>query len=36
MPYGPFLAVSTVLALLCRPLVESGLSAMFRMQIRLP
>lgn len=39
MPYGPFLAVSTVLVLLARPLIESGLSAMFRVQgtqIRIP
>ncbi len=25
MPYGPFLAVSTVLVLVCKPLLELGL-----------
>jgi leader peptidase (prepilin peptidase) / N-methyltransferase len=36
MPYGPFLAVSTVLVLLGRPLIEQFLSALFRVSIQLP
>lgn len=30
MPYGPFLAVATVLVLLCKPLIEQGLTLLVR------
>ncbi len=36
MPYGPFLAVSTVLIVLLKPLVELGLSELLRRPINLP
>jgi leader peptidase (prepilin peptidase)/N-methyltransferase len=36
MPYGPFLAIATVLVVLGRPLIELGLSAMFHRPIRVP
>jgi leader peptidase (prepilin peptidase)/N-methyltransferase len=29
MPYGPYLAISTVLVILCRPLVERGMALLF-------
>lgn len=29
MPYGPYLAVSTVLVLLCRPLIDRGMGLLF-------
>lgn len=36
MPYGPYLAVSTVLVLLFKPLIETGLSAMLGQPINIP
>jgi leader peptidase (prepilin peptidase)/N-methyltransferase len=36
MPYGPYLAVSTVLVQLGKPLVEAGLSRMFGHPVNLP
>lgn len=36
MPYGPFLAVATVLVLLCKPQIESGISALLGRAINLP
>jgi leader peptidase (prepilin peptidase)/N-methyltransferase len=36
MPYGPFLAVSTVLVLLGKPLIEQGLSILFKTSVNLP
>jgi len=36
MPYGPYLAISTVLVLLCKPLIEAGLSALTGQRIDLP
>jgi leader peptidase (prepilin peptidase) / N-methyltransferase len=36
LPYGPFLAVSTVLVLLCKPLIEKGLTALTGTPIHLP
>lgn len=36
LPYGPFLAVSTVLVLLLKPIIEIGLSYAFHTPIRLP
>ncbi|MEX2217990.1 MAG: prepilin peptidase [Phycisphaerales bacterium] len=36
MPYGPFLAVATVMVLLARPLIEQGLSVMLRHPVQIP
>ncbi|MFT5422501.1 MAG: leader peptidase (prepilin peptidase)/N-methyltransferase [Phycisphaerales bacterium] len=36
LPYGPHLAAATVLVVLCKPLVEMGLSRMLGMPIDLP
>jgi hypothetical protein len=36
MPYGPFLAIATVLVVLGRPLIEVGLSAMLHRPVRIP
>jgi leader peptidase (prepilin peptidase)/N-methyltransferase len=36
MPYGPFLAISTVLVLLCKPLIAEGLSALLHAPVALP
>jgi leader peptidase (prepilin peptidase)/N-methyltransferase len=36
MPYGPFLAVATVLVMLGKPLIEQGLSALFHTHVDLP
>jgi hypothetical protein len=36
LPYGPFLAVSTVLVVLCKPLIERGLTALTKTPIHLP
>jgi len=36
MPYGPFLAIATVLVLLTRPLIGDGLSGLFGYQIKIP
>lgn len=36
LPYGPFLAVSTVLVMVCKPLVERGLAALTHSPIHLP
>lgn len=36
MPYGPFLAIATVLVLLTKPAIESGLSLLFQQPVNLP
>ena len=36
LPYGPFLAVSTMLVLLCKPLIEKGLSLLLSTPIHIP
>jgi leader peptidase (prepilin peptidase) / N-methyltransferase len=36
MPYGPFLAVSTILVLILKPWIELGLSRMFQTPINIP
>lgn len=36
LPYGPFLAVATILVVLCKPVIELGLSYLTGQQIRLP
>jgi prepilin signal peptidase PulO-like enzyme (type II secretory pathway) len=36
LPYGPHLAVATVLVLLCKPLIEMGLSALTGHRVNLP
>jgi leader peptidase (prepilin peptidase) / N-methyltransferase len=36
MPYGPFLAIATVLVLLTKPLIERGLSLMLQMPVNIP
>ncbi len=36
MPYGPYLAVATILVVLCKPLVEWGLGRMFAMPVNIP
>jgi hypothetical protein len=36
MPYGPYLAVATILVFLAKPLVETALAALTRQPIHLP
>jgi leader peptidase (prepilin peptidase)/N-methyltransferase len=36
MPYGPYLAVATILVILCKPLVEMGLGRMFAGAVNIP
>ncbi|MCC6661337.1 MAG: A24 family peptidase [Phycisphaerales bacterium] len=36
MPYGPYLAAATLLVILCKPLIEAGLSRLLKANVNIP